>query len=91
MLGVEQVGRWLEEFHPRSLVELDYGGLVHLLGAEALAAEGPVGGRRGGDRRRCGPVTRRRRSGRTRPVTARWRRVLALRAGELTRTFSGTG
>jgi hypothetical protein len=30
-LGVEELGRWLEEFHPRSLVELDYGGLVHLL------------------------------------------------------------
>jgi hypothetical protein len=29
--GVEDMGRWLEEFHPRSLVELDYGGLVHLL------------------------------------------------------------
>jgi len=30
------VGRWLEEFHPRSLVELDYGGLVHLLSAGDL-------------------------------------------------------
>ncbi|MCW2667361.1 MAG: hypothetical protein JWN57_2323 [Frankiales bacterium] len=29
--GVEELGRWLEEFHPRSLVELDYGGLVELL------------------------------------------------------------
>jgi hypothetical protein len=29
--GVEDMGRWLEEFHPRSMVELDYGGLVHLL------------------------------------------------------------
>jgi hypothetical protein len=29
--GVEQMGRWLEDFHPRSLVELDYGGLAHLL------------------------------------------------------------
>ena len=29
--GVEELGRWLEEFHPRSLVELDYGDLVHLL------------------------------------------------------------
>ena len=29
--GVEDLGRWLEEFHPRSLVELDYGGLVHLM------------------------------------------------------------
>ncbi len=29
-------GRWLEDFHPYSLVELDYGGLVHLLSDEAL-------------------------------------------------------
>ncbi|MEV0981488.1 hypothetical protein [Streptomyces sp. NPDC049915] len=34
--GVMDVGRWLEEFHPRSLVELDYGGLVHALPAGAL-------------------------------------------------------
>jgi len=27
---VEELGRWLEEFHPWSLVELDYGGLVDL-------------------------------------------------------------
>ena len=37
--GVEDLGRWLEEFHPRSLVELDYGGLVHLLDDEALTAD----------------------------------------------------
>ncbi|MFE5855952.1 hypothetical protein ACFQ61_22460 [Streptomyces sp. NPDC056500] len=30
--GLVDVGKWLEEFHPRSLVELDYGGLVHALG-----------------------------------------------------------
>ncbi|MFJ9816126.1 hypothetical protein ACIRU3_12800 [Streptomyces sp. NPDC101151] len=30
------VGRWLEEFHPRSLVELDYGGLVHTVPAGEL-------------------------------------------------------
>ncbi|HEY1627062.1 MAG TPA: hypothetical protein VGG16_25030 [Streptosporangiaceae bacterium] len=30
------VGRWLERFHPHSLVELDYGGLVHLLSDDAL-------------------------------------------------------
>lgn len=30
-VGLEELGSWLEEFHPRSLVELDYGGLVHLL------------------------------------------------------------
>jgi hypothetical protein len=28
---LEQLGRWLEEFDPRSLVELDYAGLVDLL------------------------------------------------------------
>lgn len=33
------VGRWLEEFHPRSLVELDYGGLVHTLTEEQLAED----------------------------------------------------
>ncbi|ATL28901.1 hypothetical protein [Streptomyces formicae] len=34
--GLVDVGRWLEEFHPRSLVEIDYGGLVHALSAEDL-------------------------------------------------------
>ncbi|MGW0712331.1 hypothetical protein ACWD4G_41415 [Streptomyces sp. NPDC002643] len=34
--GLIDVGRWLEEFHPRSLVELDYGGLVHVLPADEL-------------------------------------------------------
>ncbi|MEU3999103.1 hypothetical protein ACG2OD_20100 [Streptomyces sp. PDY-4] len=34
--GLVDVGRWLEEFHPRSLVELDYGGLVHALPAGTL-------------------------------------------------------
>jgi hypothetical protein len=29
--GVEELARWLEEFHPRSMVELDYGDLVQLL------------------------------------------------------------
>lgn len=37
--GLVDVGRWLEEFHPRSLVELDYGGLVHALPAERLAGD----------------------------------------------------
>ncbi|MEU9705546.1 hypothetical protein [Streptomyces sp. NPDC047981] len=37
--GLVEVGRWLEEFHPRSLVELDYGGLVHALSAERLAGD----------------------------------------------------
>lgn len=34
--GLVDVGRWLEEFHPRSQVELDYGGLVHVLPAGEL-------------------------------------------------------
>ncbi|NEY34866.1 hypothetical protein GTU99_22160 [Streptomyces sp. PRKS01-65] len=34
--GLVDVGRWLEEFHPRSYVELDYGGLVHALPAGEL-------------------------------------------------------
>jgi hypothetical protein len=37
-----EVGRWLEEFHPHSLVELDYGGLVHLLNDSALRADQSV-------------------------------------------------
>ncbi|MGW0549210.1 hypothetical protein [Streptomyces altiplanensis] len=37
--GLVDVGRWLEEFHPRSLVELDYGGLVHVLPQEHLAED----------------------------------------------------
>lgn len=38
-LGIEELGRWLEEFHPRSLVELDYGGLVHLLDDAELSQD----------------------------------------------------
>ena len=41
--GLEDLGRWLEEFHPRSLVELDYGGLVHLLDDTALAQDESAG------------------------------------------------
>ncbi|WP_367322136.1 hypothetical protein [Streptomyces sp. HUAS ZL42] len=37
--GLVDVGRWLEEFHPRSLVELDYGGLVHTLPAGELEGD----------------------------------------------------
>ncbi|MEV7197494.1 hypothetical protein AB0N81_37725 [Streptomyces sp. NPDC093510] len=34
--GLVDVGRWLEDFHPRSLVELDYGGLVHAVAPDEL-------------------------------------------------------
>jgi hypothetical protein len=40
--NVAAVGRWLTEFHPRSLVELDYGGLVHLLDDQALCGDESV-------------------------------------------------
>ncbi|MEX2290071.1 MAG: hypothetical protein WD794_07085 [Mycobacteriales bacterium] len=39
LAGLEDLGRWLEEFHPRSLVELDYGGLVHLLDDAELSSD----------------------------------------------------
>jgi hypothetical protein len=40
--ALEDVARWLEEFHPHALVELDYGGLVHLLDDDDLAADASV-------------------------------------------------
>src|SRR5580704_8232569 len=36
---LEEIGRWLEEFHPHSVVELDYGGLVQLLDDGALRGD----------------------------------------------------
>ncbi|MFI9331139.1 hypothetical protein ACIGZJ_26820 [Kitasatospora sp. NPDC052868] len=76
--GAEQVGRWLEEFHPRSLVELDYGGLVHLLGPGLLAEDRSAGdleaglqALRAGDS--AGAVQA------YEELTGRWRRVQALR------------
>jgi hypothetical protein len=37
--GVEDLGRWLEAFHPRSQVELDFGGLPRLVAEPALAED----------------------------------------------------
>ena len=43
--AVETLGMWLEEFHPLSVVELDYGGLMRLLTAQgAVGAEEREGG-----------------------------------------------
>lgn len=72
--GLVEVGRWLEEFHPRSLVELDYGGLVHLVPEPHLAddhsaadtAEG-LAALRDGDGARAGAAYER--------LTERWRAV----------------
>jgi hypothetical protein len=41
--AVEEGTRWLEEFHPRSIVELDYGGLVNLLPEPDLAQDDSPG------------------------------------------------
>jgi hypothetical protein len=40
--GLAEVGKWLAEFHPYSLVELDFGGLVHVLSDEALRGDQSV-------------------------------------------------
>lgn len=72
--GLIDVGRWLEEFHPRSMVELDYGGLVHTIPEEQLAvdrsaaeaAEG-VAALRDGDTDRAGELFE--------VLTERWRAV----------------
>ncbi len=37
--AVEAGARWLEEFHPRSVVELDYGGLVQVMSDDALLGD----------------------------------------------------
>ena len=39
---LEAIGSWLEEFHPHSLLELDYGGLVYLRSDEELRADESV-------------------------------------------------
>lgn len=39
---IEEVGRWLAEFHGKGLVELGYGGLTRLFGDRALSAEDSV-------------------------------------------------
>jgi len=41
--AVEETARWLEQFHPRSVVELDYGGLVSLLSDDALREDDSPG------------------------------------------------
>nr|WP_026341510.1 hypothetical protein [Actinomadura atramentaria] len=75
--ALEALDRWLAGFHPDSLVELDYGGLVHLLDDRALAADASVA-------ELAVAVTALRRGERELAVAAgerlreRWRRVRAL-------------
>jgi hypothetical protein len=40
--GLDELGSWLKEFHPEALLELDYGGLVHLFDDGALCADQSV-------------------------------------------------
>lgn len=40
--SLEEISRWLGEFHSQALVELDYGGLVHLLDDGALCSDQSV-------------------------------------------------
>jgi hypothetical protein len=75
--ALEELARWLEEFHPHSLVELDYGGLVHLLDDETLSADASVAQvaeslelLAGGDPEAAGAVYT--------EVLERWRRLAAL-------------
>lgn len=39
VVQIEDVARWLEQFDPRSLVELDYAGLAELVGEEHLTSD----------------------------------------------------
>lgn len=41
--AVEDLGRWLEAFHPHGWIELDYGGLVHCVSDEELRADDSPG------------------------------------------------
>jgi len=43
VVAVESLGRWLEEFHPRSVVELDYGGIVDLRSDADLRSDDSAG------------------------------------------------
>lgn len=74
--AMEDLARWLEEFHPRSVVELDYGGLVGLLDDDELEGDSSVAdvadalaGLAAGDGARAGAAYER--------VTERWRRTSA--------------
>lgn len=40
--AVRDLGAWVNEFHPRGVLELDYGGLVELLGVEEVARDPSV-------------------------------------------------
>ena len=76
--AVEESARWLEEFHPRSVVELDYGGLAAVLPDEPCERGRLAGAGRGGTGR-VGQGRRRRRH--RRPMSSlveRWRAIQLL-------------
>jgi hypothetical protein len=75
--ALDELGRWLEEFHPHSLLELDYGGLVHLMDDETLSADDSVGDIAGAldDLSRGDAASA---SARYEEITGRWRVIAAL-------------
>lgn len=74
---VEELARWLELFHPRSLVELDYGGVAALLGEAGLAGDdSPADLQMGLEALASGDVTSA--AAAYRRLTQRWDRVRAL-------------
>lgn len=77
LTAVEQVQEWLHDWHPRSLVELDYGGLVGLLEDEEMLADrspqeasSVIAGLAAGENESAFEMYRR--------FTRRWRRVQRL-------------
>ncbi|MBV9292743.1 MAG: hypothetical protein JO222_09860 [Frankiales bacterium] len=75
--AVEEIGRWLEAFHPHSIVELDYGGLVHLVDDETLGSDDSVGEIAGAIERLAEGDTDGA-SARYESVVSRWRAIAAL-------------
>ena len=72
--AVRDLGAWVNEFHPRGVLELDYGGLVELLGLDEVAGDPSVASMRAvfaalGDGRDTDAWTR------YRTVVDRWRSV----------------
>jgi hypothetical protein len=74
--AVESMARWLERFHPRAMVELDYGGIAQLFEIDDLQADhsaGDVAAVLGALSRGDGPMASQLYEG----VLERWRQIQA--------------
>lgn len=77
---VEEIARWLELFHPRSVVELDYAGVTWLLDGTAAAGDDSAGDvQLGLESLAAGDATAA--AAAYRRLTRRWGRVRALARG----------